>query len=284
MACAASISAGMRLTSGSAASAASRSSERRTASSSARLFHLRQPLELCRLHARVDRQRGRRHPVLLDVGIDAHLPPLTAGDLGLEGVGGVRDLRDEPPVINARDDSVEHRSRTGLEQMGEDGLSLSLHDVGELLDEPRAAERVGDVDHAGLLGDDLLGPQREPGGVLGGERQRLVERIGMQALCAPEYAGERLKCDADEVDLGLLGGERDARRLRVEAQQGGAAVGRAIAIVHPAGPDAAGGAVLGDLLEEVDVRVEEEAEPRREAPPPYPPQVPLRRTRTRSPG
>ncbi len=42
------------------------------------------------------------------------------------------------------------------------------------------------------------------------------------------------------------------------------AVGRPVALAHPAGPDAPRGAVLGDLLEEVDVGVEEEAEPRRE--------------------
>ena len=38
----------------------------------------------------------------------------------------------------------------------------------------------------------------------------------------------------------------------------------AVAIAHPAGPDAPGGPVLGDLLEEVDVGVEEEAEAGRE--------------------
>ena len=39
---------------------------------------------------------------------------------------------------------------------------------------------------------------------------------------------------------------------------------RAVAVAHPAGPDATGGPVLGDLLEEVDVRVEEERQARRE--------------------
>ncbi len=37
---------------------------------------------------------------------------------------------------------------------------------------------------------------------------------------------------------------------------------RAVPVSHPAGPDAAGRPVLGDLLEEIDVGVEEEAQPR----------------------
>ncbi len=39
---------------------------------------------------------------------------------------------------------------------------------------------------------------------------------------------------------------------------------RAVHVAHPACPDPAGRAELGDLLEEVDVRVEEEGQPRRE--------------------
>jgi hypothetical protein len=46
----------------------------------------------------------------------------------------------------------------------------------------------------------------------------------------------------------------------VEAHQHGLLGGRAVALLQPAGPDAPAGAELRDLLEEVDVRVEEEAE------------------------
>ena len=51
---------------------------------------------------------------------------------------------------------------------------------------------------------------------------------------------------------------------RVEAHQQRALVLRAVGVAQLARPDPAGGAVLGDLLEEVDVRVEEERQPRRE--------------------
>src|SRR3954449_1686483 len=48
----------------------------------------------------------------------------------------------------------------------------------------------------------------------------------------------------------LLGGEADARRLRVEAHEHRALVLGAVRVAQLAGPDAARGAVLGDLLEE----------------------------------
>jgi hypothetical protein len=51
----------------------------------------------------------------------------------------------------------------------------------------------------------------------------------------------------------------------VEAHQPRAGIARAVVLTQLARPDATGGAVLGDLLEEVDLRVEEEREPRCEA-------------------
>ena len=117
---------------------------------------------------------------------------------------------------------------------------------------------------ARLLGDHLLGAQGQAGRVLGGQGQRLVEGVGVQALRAAEHAGQGLDGDADQVDLGLLGRQRDAGGLGVEAQLERAVLGGAVALAHPAGPDAPGGAVLRDLLEEVDVGVEEEAEAGRE--------------------
>ena len=100
--------------------------------------------------------------------------------------------------------------------------------------------------------------------MLGGECQRLVEGVGVQALGAAQHAGQRLESNPDQVDLGLLRGERHAGGLGVEAQLARTTVGRPVVLAHPAGPDAPGGPVLGDLLEEVTVGVEEEAEPRRE--------------------
>ena len=86
----------------------------------------------------------------------------------------------------------------------------------------------------------------------------------MQRLGPAEDRRERLERGPDDVHLRLLGRQRDAGRLGVEAHQPGARVLRAVALAQLARPDPAGGAVLGDLLEEVDVRVEEEGEARRE--------------------
>ena len=62
----------------------------------------------------------------------------------------------------------------------------------------------------------------------------------------------------------LLGGEGDARGLAMEPHPPAPRVAGAVAIAHVPRPDAAGGAELGDLLEEVVVHVPEEREPRRE--------------------
>ena len=73
-------------------------------------------------------------------------------------------------------------------------FSISSHArldlVGERLDEVGADERVDGVGAAGLVGDDLLGAQRELGGALRGQRQRLVEAVGVQRLRAAQTAAK----------------------------------------------------------------------------------------------
>ena len=117
---------------------------------------------------------------------------------------------------------------------------------------------------AGLLHQHLLGAQRDLGGLLAGQRQRLVQGVGVQRVGAAEHRGQRLHGGAHHVVVRLLRGERDAGGLGVEAQPLRLVGGRAVDVPHPAGPDPAGGAELGDLLEEVQVRVEEEGQAGRE--------------------
>ncbi len=97
-----------------------------------------------------------------------------------------------------------------------------------------------------------------------GQRERLVVGVRVQRLRAAEDAGERLDRGARDVVERLLGGERDARGLHVGAHQPRARVARAVRLAQLARPDPAGGAELRDLLEEVDLRVEEEAQARGE--------------------
>ncbi len=65
-------------------------------------------------------------------------------------------------------------------------------------------------------------------------------------------------------DLGLLRGQGDTGGLRVEAHQQRALGARAEALAHLSRPDPPRRPVLRDLLEEVEVRVEEERQARRE--------------------
>ena len=60
--------------------------------------------------------------------------------------------------------------------------------------------------------------------MLGGQRQRFVHAVGVQRLRAAQHGGQRLEGHAHDVVLRLLGGERDAGRLGVEAHQPGARV------------------------------------------------------------
>ena len=143
-------------------------------------------------------------------------------------------------------------------------LRAALHVERQPLDEIRAAERIDDAGDAALVRDDLLRAQRQRRRFLGRQRQRLVERVGVQRVGAAEHRGERLQRRAHDVVVGLLRGERDAGGLGVEAQLPRPLVARLEAIAHDLGPELARGAELGDLLEEVVVRVEEERDARRE--------------------
>ena len=109
--------------------------------------------------------------------------------------------------------------------------------------------------------EDLLGAERDRGGVLARERERLVEAVRVQRLRAAADGRERLHRDAHDVVLRLLGGQGGAAGLGVEAEGLGLRGRRSEAVAHDLRPQRAGGAELRDLLEEVVVGVEEEGEP-----------------------
>ena len=96
------------------------------------------------------------------------------------------------------------------------------------------------------------------------QRQRLVMGVGVQRLRAAQHPRQRLDRRARDVVERLLRRQRHAGGLRVEAHQPRLRLLRAERLAQLARPDPARRAVLGDLLEEVDVRVEEERQPRRE--------------------
>ena len=105
-----------------------------------------------------------------------------------------------------------------------------FHVARQPLDEVRAAERIDDVGDAALVRDDLLRAQRDRRRFLGRQRQRLVERVGVQRVGAAEHRGQRLQRRAHDVVVGLLRGQRHAGGLGVEAQLPRARVLRAEAV------------------------------------------------------
>ena len=96
-----------------------------------------------------------------------------------------------------------------------------------------------------------------------GERDRFVERVGVQALRAAEHGGERLDRGADDVVVRVVLGERHAGRLAVRAEHERRRLLRAELLDRPR-PQQARGAQLGHLHEEVHADPEEEGQARRE--------------------
>src|ERR1700730_9613960 len=114
------------------------------------------------------------------------------------------------------------------------------------------------------MSENLLGAQGDQRGVFRGKRQSFIERVGVKRLAAAENCGEGLNGHADNVVFRLLRGEGGTGRLRVETKHQRTGISRAKAFGHDAGPQTAGGAVLGNLFEQVVMGIEEKRKLRRE--------------------
>ena len=112
------------------------------------------------------------------------------------------------------------RSPAGLDAV-EEAPGLGLERVGGRLHRVGAAQGVHGVRHPRLEGDDLLGAQGEPGRGLGGQGQRLVLAVRVQALAAAQHRGQGLQRHPHHVVVGLLRGEGHAAR----SARGSAAAG-----------------------------------------------------------
>ena len=189
----------------------------------------------------------------LAVAVDADDHRLAPVDRG--GAGGGRLL--DPALGHAAGDRVGHSAKP-LDLLDQrPGLVGQLG--GQRLDIIRAAERIGDVGDAALLGDDELGVAGDAGGEIGWQGDRLVERVGVQALGPAEHRRQRLQCRADHIVIGVLLGEADARRLAMGAQHQGLRVLRAEPSHDPV-PEQPRRAQLRHLHEEVHADAEEEGE------------------------
>ena len=74
-----------------------------------------------------------------------------------------------------------------------------FHLARQRLDEVRPAERIDDVGDAALVRDDLLRAQRDGRRFLGRQRQRLVQRVGVQRVGAAQHAASA--CSAVRTTL-----------------------------------------------------------------------------------
>ena len=181
-----------------------------------------------------DAARRQRRRLGLGIGVDADQHLLALLDrLDAGGVGGDQRLFH---VVDGRDGAA-HRLELG--ELGA-GLFLQLLDLAVDLD--RAVEDVAVVEQVGLVGDDLLEPERPllvprprqaerlvPGGELHGAGARLLRQRHRQ----------HREQDAIDVVLGLLLGQPQRVHLHAVAE---AAERR---IVHAV-------ALLGDLVPEID--------------------------------
>ena len=206
----------------------------------------------------VDLVVGHR-PVVHHVLVDADHDLVPAVVQELVAVGGVRDLLLRIAPVDGAHHAAELVDRPDIRHR------LRFHLVGERLEEVRAAERIDGEGCSRLLRDDLLRAEGDGDRLLGGQRQDLVVGIGVQGLRPAEHGGERLHRDSRHVVEGLLRGGRHAGGLCVSPQAHRLGLPRPEAIPHHGGPDAPRRPQLGDLLEEVVVDVEEEAQARREA-------------------
>src|SRR5690606_11221376 len=196
------------------------------------------------------------------VGVDADDDAVAGLALLGEAVGGLGDLAAEVALVDAVDDAAGVGGAGGVHAGGVAGRGLRvagwrggvahrvdfgdvfegglLHGVGEVLDEPGAAEGIGDAGDAGFVGEDLLGAEGDGDGLLGGEAEGLVHGVGVEGLAAAEDGGHGLVGDADDVVQGLLLGEGASGGLDVGLHVPGPLVPGAVALAHHAGPDAAG--------------------------------------------
>ena len=174
--------------------------------------------------------------------------------------------------VRAAASSMRSFGMPGLDRLGHAAGRLDLLDVrprlrrqlvGEPLDVVAAAPRVDHPGRARLLLEEQLGVAGDAGREVGRQRQRLVERVGVQRLGVALGRGHRLDAGAHDVVEHVLRGERPARGLAVRAQRQRLVVLR-LELLDELRPQQAGRAQLGDLHEEVHADRPEERQPRRE--------------------
>src|SRR6185437_9406465 len=222
-------------------------------------FQPRQLVELQLAHrAVVDLENVDRRFVRGAIFVDAD-HRLGAGiDAGLGAGGGLLDAQ----LRQAGLDRARHAAE--LFDFADVAKRARGEIVGQALDIERAAPRIDGARQPALAREHDLGVAGDAGGEIRGQRQRLVERVGMQRLRAARGGRHGLDAGPRHVVEYILGGERPARRLAMGAQRQRARIAR-LEVAHQPGPQRAGGAQLRHLHEKIHADAEEERDARREA-------------------
>src|SRR5947209_8649106 len=149
------------------------------------------------LYPRIDFQDGDIDRRLADELVDAHHDLLLPLQLTLVLEGGLGNLTLKEALL----DACEHSAQ--LVNPSEVVVRRLLHPVGECLDEVRPAERVHGVNHPRLVSDDLLRPQRDLDGFLGGQGKDLIHGVGVQRLRAAKHGSKSFQRGPHDVVFGL---------------------------------------------------------------------------------
>src|SRR5207245_8175616 len=107
-------------------------------------------------------------------------------DGSLLRVGALRDGLLEEAVLDGA------RGTTHPLDLTDQRPRLALDPLGQRLYIPAPPGGIDDLGHAGLVGENLLGPQRERSALLRGQRQRLVDCVGVVWLGGVRLSSNRL--------------------------------------------------------------------------------------------
>ena len=178
-------------------------------------------------------------------------------DLGLATRGGLFDAH----LGQARLDGLGHAAEFfDLLHMAPGALDEFL---GEGFHVVRAAPGVDHLADAGLVLEIELGVAGDARGEVGGERNGLVESVGMQALGVPKGGGHAFDDGAGDVVVGVLFLEAPAGGLGMGAERQGLGI-LGTELVDGLGPEQARGPHLGHLHEVVHADGPEEGDARGE--------------------
>ena len=141
----------------------------------------------------------------------------------------------------------------------DDGPGGIGHVLRQLFHHVAAGPGIDDVGDVRFFLDDELRVACDAGAELRRQRNRFVERVGVQTLRAAKHRRHRLDGGAHHVVVRILLGQRPTRCLRMRAQHQRLRV-LGVELLHDPAPQEARGAHLGDLQIEVHAHGPEETE------------------------